>query len=233
MASGWRRELDFTTKRAFYIHTATEKCQWTKLEASDPFACFPQDLIGFILELLSPREVAVLCVASRAVWLLEKRHTYKHFAVTLPGSVPAFFAQRGGRFECITFDARERDAGGEWTGEEDEPLIEANLDAMVGTGAPCARRRGDRSPGSRCSINNWITDAFSNTATMGTFAFAQNFDSFLNKSTDMSVGFNTLAQPTFLNMTYPASVTIANRFDTFAHFDALIEIDDAGLRMRY
>ena len=28
-------------------------------------------------------------------------------------------------------------------------------------------------------------------------------------------------------------VTIANRFDTFAHFDALIEIDDAGLRMRY
>lgn len=27
--------------------------------------------------------------------------------------------------------------------------------------------------------------------------------------------------------------TIANRFDTFAHFDALIEIDDAGLRMRY
>ena len=77
----------------------------------------------------------MLCVASRAVWLLEKRHTYKHVAVTLPGSVPAFFAQRGGRFECITFDARERDAGGEWTGEEDEPLVEANLDAMVGTGA--------------------------------------------------------------------------------------------------
>ena len=53
------------------------------------------------------------------------------------------------------------------------------------------------------------------------------------KSTDMSVGMNTLAQATFLNITYPASVTIANRFDTFAHSDALIEIDDAGLRMRY
>ena len=65
---------------------------------------------------------------------------------------------------------------------------------------------------------------------MGTFAFAQNFDSFMHKSTDMTVGMNTLAQPTFLNMTYPASVSIANRFDTF---DALIEIDDAGLRMRY
>jgi hypothetical protein len=39
--------------------------------------------------------------------------------------------------------------------------------------------------------------------------------------------------PTFLNMIYPASVSIANRFDTFAHFDALAEIDDAGLRMRY
>jgi hypothetical protein len=38
---------------------------------------------------------------------------------------------------------------------------------------------------------------------------------------------------TFLNMIYPASVSIANRFDTFAHFDALAEIDDAGLRMRY
>ncbi len=59
-----------------------------------------------------------------------------------------------------------------------------------------------------------------------------HFDSFLNKSTDMSVGMNSLAQPTFLQMTYPASVSIANRFDTFAHFDALIEIDDAGLRMR-
>jgi len=34
-------------------------------------------------------------------------------------------------------------------------------------------------------------------------------------------------------MTYPASVYIANRFDTFANFDALNEIDDAGLRMRY
>jgi hypothetical protein len=92
---------------------------------------------------------------------------------------------------------------------------------------------GSISPGSRCSINNWVTDAYSNTSTMGSFAFAQNFDSFLNKSTDMSVVMNTLAQPTFLNMSYPASVSIANRFDTFAHFDALIEIDDAGLRMRY
>ena len=92
---------------------------------------------------------------------------------------------------------------------------------------------GSISPGSRASINNWTTAAYASDATMGTFAFAQNFDSFLNKSTDMSVGMNTLAQPTFLNMTYPASVSIANRFDTFAHFDALIEIDDAGLRMRY
>ena len=58
---------------------------------------------------------------------------------------------------------------------------------------------GSISPGSRCSINNWITDAYSNTATMGSFAFAQNFDSFLNRSTSMSVGMNTLAQPTFLN----------------------------------
>jgi hypothetical protein len=92
---------------------------------------------------------------------------------------------------------------------------------------------GSISPGSRASINNWTTAAYASDATMGTFAFAQNFDSFLNKSTDMSVGMNTLAQPTFLQMTYPASVSIANRFDTFAHFDALIEIDDAGLRMRY
>ena len=70
-------------------------------------------------------------------------------------------------------------------------------------------------------------------STMGSFAFAQNFDSFMHKSTDMSVGFNTLAQPTFLNCTYPSSVTNSHRLDTFAHFDALIEIDDAGLRMRY
>ncbi len=83
------------------------------------------------------------------------------------------------------------------------------------------------------------TSVNSATCSMTIAGAAHAAASFLNKS--MSVGMvyrhcsvNTLARPcTFLNMTYPASVSIANRFDTFAHFDALTEIDDAGLRMRY
>ncbi len=43
---------------------------------------------------------------------------------------------------------------------------------------------GSISPGSRASVNHWITAAYASDATMGTFAFAQNFD---NKSTDMRV----------------------------------------------
>jgi hypothetical protein len=58
---------------------------------------------------------------------------------------------------------------------------------------------GSISPGSRCSINNWITNSYQSDSTMGSFAFAQNFDSFMHKSTDMipwhSLRFSTARIP--------------------------------------
>jgi len=97
----------------------------------------------------------------------------------------------------------------------------------------CFHQLGSISGQSRCSINNWTTAAYAADATMGSFAFGQDLSSFKHKSSDMTTGMNTLSQPTFLNVTYPATVSIANRLDTFCMFDMLLEIDDAGLRARY
>jgi hypothetical protein len=68
---------------------------------------------------------------------------------------------------------------------------------------------------------------------MGSFALGTNFDSFLNKTDSLTVGFNTINSPTFLNLTYPATVSVAQRLDTFAHFDMILDISDAGLVARY
>ena len=88
---------------------------------------------------------------------------------------------------------------------------------------------------SRCTLTNWSQANYYDTSTsaMGTFAFAQCFDSFLNKSDSLTVGFNTINSPTFLNLTYPASVATQQRLDTWAHFDMILDISDAGMVARY
>ena len=94
---------------------------------------------------------------------------------------------------------------------------------------------GTVSNGSRCTYANWTQASYydGNAYNMGTFALAQNFDSFLNKSDSLTVGMNTIAVPTFLNVTYPAQVTAAQRLDTFVHFDMVLDISDAGIVARY
>ena len=94
---------------------------------------------------------------------------------------------------------------------------------------------GTVSNGSRCHYTNWSQASYydTNAYNMGTFAVAQNFDSFLNKSDSLTVGMNTIAVPTFLNVTYPAQVAAAQRLDTFVHFDMVLDISDAGIVARY
>ena len=88
---------------------------------------------------------------------------------------------------------------------------------------------------SRCTLTNWSQANYYDTSTsaMGTFAFAQNFDSFLNRTDSLTVGFNTINSPTFLNITYPTTVATQQRLDTWAHFDMILDISDAGMVARY
>jgi hypothetical protein len=93
---------------------------------------------------------------------------------------------------------------------------------------------GSISAGSRLTLTNWTQpNYYGSVSYMGTFAFAQNFDSFLNKSDNLTVGMNTINAPTFLQITYPASVSVAQRLDTWAHFDMILDISDAGMMARY
>ena len=94
---------------------------------------------------------------------------------------------------------------------------------------------GSISNGSRCYYNNWNQANYydTNTYGMGTFAFAQNFDSFLNKSDSLTVGMNTINSPIFMNITYPTTVATQQRLDTWAHFDMILDISDAGMVARY
>jgi hypothetical protein len=94
---------------------------------------------------------------------------------------------------------------------------------------------GSISNGSRCYYTNWNQANYydTNTYGMGTFAFAQNFDSFLNKSDSLTVGMNTINAPTFLNIQYPGNISTQQRLDTWAHFDMILDISDAGLVARY
>ena len=88
---------------------------------------------------------------------------------------------------------------------------------------------------SRCTLTNWSQPNYfdTNTSGMGTFAFGQNFDSFLNKTDSLTVGFNTINSPTFLNLTYPATVATQQRLDSWAHADMILDISDAGMVARY
>jgi hypothetical protein len=88
---------------------------------------------------------------------------------------------------------------------------------------------------SRCTLANWTQSNYydTNTSGMGSFALGTNFDSFLNKTDSLTVGFNTINSPTFLNLTYPATISVAQRLDTFAHFDMILDISEAGLVARY
>lgn len=94
---------------------------------------------------------------------------------------------------------------------------------------------GSIQAGSRINYTNWTQPSYygATSGFMGTFAFAQNFDSFLNKSDSLTVGMNTINSPTFLQITYPASVAAAQRLDTWAHFDMVLDISDAGMVARY
>jgi hypothetical protein len=88
---------------------------------------------------------------------------------------------------------------------------------------------------SRCYLTNWNQASYYDATNygMGTFAFAQNFDSFLNKTDSLTCGMNTINAPVFFNVTYPASVATQHRLDTWAHADMVLDISDAGMVARY
>ena len=83
-------------------------------------------------------------------------------------------------------------------------------------------------------MTNWNQTAATTVAdTMGTFAVAVNLDSMLFKSKDLSVGMNTLTSPVFLQGTFPTAPTIAHRITSMVHYDALLEISEQGMTIRF
>ena len=89
--------------------------------------------------------------------------------------------------------------------------------------------------GSRINQANWSQANYfdTNAYNMGTFFIGQNFDAFISKSATITCGFNSISTPTFLTLNYPAAVATAQRCDSFAHFDMVIDISAAGMVARY
>ena len=94
---------------------------------------------------------------------------------------------------------------------------------------------GSISNASRCTLANWTQSNYYDTSTsaMGSLCFGIGLESFLNKTDTLTTGFNTINTPTFLNVTYPASVATQQRLDTFVSFDVVLDISDAGMVARY
>ena len=87
---------------------------------------------------------------------------------------------------------------------------------------------------SRCTLANWSAPNYTAAgAAQGTFAFGQNFCSFIGKTSSMTSGMNTINSPIFLNVQMPASVTTAQRIDTFVLYDVILDISDNGLMCRF
>ena len=93
---------------------------------------------------------------------------------------------------------------------------------------------GNTAQNNRCTLTNWNQTAYAAAAgSMGTFAVAVNLDSMLFKSKELSVGLNTLTSPVFLQGTFPTAPTIAHRITNMVHYDALLEISEQGVSIRF
>ena len=87
---------------------------------------------------------------------------------------------------------------------------------------------------SRCNRSNWITNTNSTDAqAMGTFALGVNTENLCYKSKSFTTGTNTLTSPVVLNVSYPAQIAKAPVITTICHFDAICEISDSGVAMRF
>ena len=93
---------------------------------------------------------------------------------------------------------------------------------------------GNAAQNNRCSLTNWNQTAYNGTAgSMGSFAVAVNLDSMLFKSKELSVGLSTLTSPVFLQGTFPTAPTISHRITNMVHYDALLEISEQGVSIRF
>ena len=93
---------------------------------------------------------------------------------------------------------------------------------------------GNAAHNNRCTLTNWNQVAYNGTAGgMGSWACCVNLDSMLFKSKELSVGLSTLTSPVFLQGTFPTAPTIAHRITNMVHYDALLEISEQGVAIRF
>jgi hypothetical protein len=93
---------------------------------------------------------------------------------------------------------------------------------------------GDVSSAGRIQITSWINAAQTAAAdVIGTFVLAVNADQIIGKNSSMTSGFSTLSSPVVLALTYPADPAASHRVNTFAHYDAVLEVGPDGVFMRY
>jgi hypothetical protein len=86
----------------------------------------------------------------------------------------------------------------------------------------------------RCTQTNWNAAAAATSATdMGCFALGVNTENLCYKSKSFTTGTNTLTSPVVLNAVYPAAIGVAPAITTIVHFDAICEISDTGVSMRF
>jgi hypothetical protein len=93
---------------------------------------------------------------------------------------------------------------------------------------------GNIAQNNRCTLTNWTQTAYNGTAgSMGTFAIAVALESMLYKSKELSVGLNTLTSPVFIQGTFPTAPSIAHRITNIVGYDALLEISEQGVAIRF
>ena len=68
---------------------------------------------------------------------------------------------------------------------------------------------------------------------MGSAALAVNTENLCYKSKSFTTGTNTLTAPVLLNAVYPGDPALAHTVTTIAHFDAIAEISESGVAMRF
>jgi hypothetical protein len=100
----------------------------------------PDSILGIIIDRLTPREVAALCVSMRRVWMYEKTHVYTKLRVFFDAAMPAaWFAARAGRVAAVEFAVTQAaaDPDGDilFVQEEEEKVIMNLMNAMCDAGA--------------------------------------------------------------------------------------------------
>jgi hypothetical protein len=93
---------------------------------------------------------------------------------------------------------------------------------------------GNIAMNNRTNYANWTAAAHATGAmSMGASAIAVNTENLCYKSKSFTTGTNTLTAPIVLNASWPVSATIAHTVTSIAHFDAIAEISEAGVAMRF